>query len=120
LFRISIFGFRIFHLLGREHRARQHTPGDVSGFEPVLQKNARRIVGALSEAADDQDLAVAGEFAQACAELAQPDEKFFVGSGRCDRGPEDPDDRGALGAAEAGTASGDHIGRDAALRDNVT
>ena len=47
--------------------------------------------------------------------LAQPGEKLFVGAGRGDRGPEDPDDRGALGAAETGVPPGDHVGHDPAL-----
>ena len=34
--------------------------------------------------------------------VAQPGEKLLVGAGRGDRGPEDPEDRGALGAAETG------------------
>ena len=86
--------------LWHEHRTGQHASGDISDFEPVLQKDARRVVGALGGATDDENLAVAGEFAQACPELAQPGEKLFAGAGRGDRGPEDPDDRGALGAAE--------------------
>jgi len=36
-------------------RTRQHASGDVSGFEPVLQKDARRVVGALSGAADAEN-----------------------------------------------------------------
>ena len=53
--------------------ARQHAAGDVSGLEPVLQQDTRRVVGALGGPADDEDLAVAGEFAEARAELAQRD-----------------------------------------------
>ena len=47
--------------------------------------------------------------------LAQPGEQLFVDAGRGDRGPEDPDDRGALGAAETGVPPGNHVGRDPAL-----
>ena len=42
-------------------------------FESVLQQDARRVVGALGGTADDVDLAVAGQFAEARAELRQRD-----------------------------------------------
>ena len=57
----------------REHRVREHAPGDNPGVEPVLQQDARRGVGALAGAADDEDLPVAGKLAEACAELTQRD-----------------------------------------------
>ena len=45
----------------------QHASRDVSGYEPVLHQDARRVVGALAGAADDVDLAVARELAEARA-----------------------------------------------------
>ena len=47
--------------------------------------------------------------------VAEPDEHLLADAGPGGRGPEQPDDRAALGAAVTGVAAGDHIGRDAAL-----
>jgi len=44
--RLHVFGYFRLHIHG-EHRAGQHAAGDGSRFEPILQKNARRVVGAL-------------------------------------------------------------------------
>ena len=54
-------------------RTCQHAAGDVTRLEPILQEDARGVVGALAGAAEDEDLAVAGEFAQAGAQLRQRD-----------------------------------------------
>ena len=62
-----------FISFGQKHRTRQHTAGDVSGLEPVLQEDPRRVVGPLGRAAEYKDLAVAGEFAEAGAEFGQRD-----------------------------------------------
>jgi len=40
-------------------------------FEPVLEQNARRVVCSLPGSAYDENSAIAGEFAQARAKLAQ-------------------------------------------------
>jgi hypothetical protein len=45
-------------------RVGQHAARDILGFEAVLQKNTRRVVGALGGAANDEDFAVAGELAE--------------------------------------------------------
>ena len=47
--------------------------------------------------------------------VAEPLERFLADAGPGGRAAEQSDDRGALGAAVAGIAPGDHIGRDAAL-----
>ena len=48
-------------------------PESVLRLEAVLQQDARRVVGALARAADDVDLAVARQLAQARAQLTQRD-----------------------------------------------
>ena len=53
------------------HRAREHAAGNILGIEPVLQKDARRVVGALGRTADDVDLAVAGQLVEARTELSK-------------------------------------------------
>ena len=47
--------------------------------------------------------------------VAEPAERLLADAGPGGRAAEQPDDRRALGAAEAGVAPGDHVGRDAAL-----
>jgi hypothetical protein len=46
----------------RMHRARKHAAGDVSGLEPVLQQDARRVMDSLGGTAGDEDLAVTRQF----------------------------------------------------------
>jgi hypothetical protein len=55
------------------HRPREHAAREVASLEAVLQQDARRVVGALRGAADDLDLAVPGQLAEARAQLPERD-----------------------------------------------
>ena len=59
---------------------RQHPSGDDSGVESVLHEAARRGVGALAGAADDEDLAVTWELVEMRAQLTQRD---IIAPGTC-------------------------------------
>ena len=48
---------------------REHAAGDVSGVEPVLQEDARGIVGALARTANDVDLLVPRKLIKAGTEF---------------------------------------------------
>ena len=52
---------------------RQHAAGDDAGVEAVLHQQACRGVGALTGAADDVDLPVAGQLVEAGAQLTEGD-----------------------------------------------